>query len=88
MQGKEENEKTKEKNSFRRKERSVFKKCLTGPTLLEMSGWPTYQSCGPTSLLEQQPPSARHAARLVRFAISGDVPLDALHEYDGFVHIW
>ena len=39
MQGKEENEKTKEKNSFRRKERSVFKKCLTGPTLLEMSDY-------------------------------------------------
>jgi hypothetical protein len=28
--------KAKEKNSFRRKERSVFKKSLTGPTLLEM----------------------------------------------------
>jgi hypothetical protein len=48
MQGKEENEKTKEKNSFRRKERSVFKKCLTGPTLLEMSGNPTNPALEPS----------------------------------------
>jgi len=32
---------TKEENSFRQKQRSVCKKNLTGPTLLEMSGYPT-----------------------------------------------
>src|SRR6266849_5549224 len=40
MQGeKRKRERTKEKTSFRLEERSVFKKSLTGPTLLEMSGY-------------------------------------------------
>jgi hypothetical protein len=34
MQRRKETKRTKEKNSFRQKERSVFKKSLTGPTLL------------------------------------------------------
>ncbi len=44
MQGKKRKRKrTKEKTSFRLEERSVFKKSLTEPTLLEMSGNATYQ---------------------------------------------
>jgi hypothetical protein len=38
MPGRMNTKKTKEKNSFKRKERSLLKKCLTGPTLLEISG--------------------------------------------------
>ena len=38
MQEQKKQRTTKEKNSFRRKERGVFEKSLTGPTLLEMSG--------------------------------------------------
>jgi hypothetical protein len=38
MQEDKKPKKAKENNSFRRKERSVFKNSLTGPTLLEMSG--------------------------------------------------
>ena len=41
MQEQKKQRTTKEKNSFRRKERGVFEKSLTGPTLLEMSDYVT-----------------------------------------------
>ena len=39
MQEDKKPKKAKENNSFRRKKRSLFKNSLTGPTLLEMSGY-------------------------------------------------
>src|ERR1700688_1572440 len=44
MQKNRNRKRAKEKNSFRRKERSVFKKSLTGPTLLEMYDYRVYQA--------------------------------------------
>ena len=59
-----EKNKAKEKNSFRRKEGRVFKKSLTGPTLLEMSG------CDSSGVSRQRHPKDMQARLATQWEIS------------------
>jgi len=47
----EAEEKRTMKTTLRSARKSLLKKCLTGPTLLEMSGYPTYQALTQSNLI-------------------------------------